>query len=375
MNRKLIGSTAVAALLALSAPANADEKIKLELGGFFVGAAAFTDGTAVNWDTLTADERNHKFGSTGEIHFKGSMILDTGLRIGFKAELELEDDQTILGLCDEVASVVGGGYGIGCQDPIDEVYMFVEGGFGRVEFGQQDGVGDQFSVTSPRALAAHSVNDRQSRDLLNPLGLVLLSTVNDSSGDNTKINYMTPKLGPVKLGLSYTPDNGNLGAGYGDAIENAGDEILEVALAVDEMFNDVRFQLGATYVTANDSGLDWENKEWNVGVNVGFGGFTLGGSYRDSEGFVFGGAENEYKAWDAGLAWENEAWKFSGQFGQQEGGNFAEPTYADGDTYLLAARYKVTKGFRVGAGFQHDVSDGEFDDDGSSLILETALKF
>jgi outer membrane protein OmpU len=375
MNRKMIGSTAVAALLALSAPANADEKIKLELGGFFVGAAAFTDGTTVNWDTLTADERNHKFGSNSEIHFKGSMILDTGLRIGFKAELELEDDQSIFGLCDEVESIVGGGYGIGCQDPVDEVYMFVEGGFGRIEFGQQDGVGDQFSVTSPRALAAHSVNDRQSRDLLNPVGLVLLSTVNDSSGDNTKINYMTPKLGPVKLGLSYTPDNRNLGAGYGDALEEAGDEILEVALAVDEMFNDVRFQLGASYVTASDEMIAWDNKEWNVGVNVGFGGFTLGGSYRDSEGFVFGGDENEYKAWDAGLAWENEAWKFSGQFGQQEGGNFADPDFADGDTYLLAARYKVTKGFRVGAGFQHDESDDDLGDDGSALILETALKF
>lgn len=372
MTVRKIGGLAVAALLLASAPAFAQEKIELELGGFFVGAAAATDGLTVNWDSETLDERGHKFGSTSEIHFKGSMILDNGIRVGFKAEFELEDDQVLPMDCDFDTT----GYTIGCQDPVDEVYMFVESGFGRVEFGQQDGVADQFSVTSPRALAAHSANDRQNRDMMNPVGLVLLSTVNDSSGDATKVNYLSPKLGPVQLGFSYTPDGLiDLGSGYGDAVENPYDEVWEVGLAIDEMFNEVRFQMGATYVTANDDGLDWENKEWNVGVNVGFGGFTLGGSYRDSEGFVVFGEDSEYKAWDAGLAYETGSWKFSGQYGQQEGGDIGDPDWVDGDTYLLSARYKVTKGFRVGAGFQHDESDNDFEDDGSALILETALKF
>jgi len=375
MKKILIGSTALAAMIALAAPASADEKIKLELGGFFVGAVAVTDGTAIDWRNLppTMDERSHKFGSNSEIHFKGSMILDTGLRIGFKAELELEDDQGFGAFCFE--EFEGGPVAISCPDPVDEVYMFVEGGFGRFEFGQQDGVADQFSVTSPRALASHSANDRRNRDMMDPIGLAQVSTVNDSSGDYAKINYMTPKLGPVKLGVSYTPDASSNSSGYTAALEDAYDQIWEVGLAVDETYNDVHVQLGATYVSAEDF-MGYDSKEWNVGVNVGFGGFTVGGSYRDSQGLALKWLEDSnYEAWDAGVAWESGPWKVSGQYGQHEGEFMFDPSLIDGSTYLVAARYKVTKGFRVGAGFQYDDSKELFDDDGSAFIVETALKF
>lgn len=373
MSVKKVGSISVAALLFASAPVWANDNIDLDLGGYFVGALASVDGDTRDVYDLDPDTDSSKIAATGQIFVTGTTILDNGIRLGFKAALNLDDQDQVGGLCGDFA--VDAGYVVTCQDTAQEAYFFVETGFGRFEFGQQDGVGEQFSITSPRALTMHSVNDRQDRHMLNPVGQVLLSTINDSSGDQAKINYLTPKVGPVQLGISYTPEGlGDMDSGYTSAQKNAYDEIWEVGVAIDEMIRDVRLKVGATYLTANNDTLTWDNKEWNVGVNVGFGGFTVGGSYRDSEGLTIYGDGNEYKAWDAGLAYETGAWKFSGQYGQQEGGVTVNPDMVDGDTYLLSARYNVTEGFRVGAGFQHDESD-DLGEDGSALILETALKF
>ncbi|TNE59728.1 MAG: porin [Alphaproteobacteria bacterium] len=375
MSVKKIGSISVAALLLASAPAWAYDDLNLDLGGYFVGALSSVDGDTRDVYDLDPDTDSTKFAAAGQIYVTGTHILDNGIRLGFKAALNLNSDSQdqVGGMCGDFT--VDAGYLVTCQDRAQEVYIFVETGFGRFELGQQDGVGEQFSLTSPRALTMHSVNDRQDRHQLNPVGQVLLSTINDSSGDQAKINYLTPKVGPVQLGISYTPEGlGDTDMGYTSAQKKAYDEIWEVGLAIDEMIQDVRLKVGATYVTANNDTLTWDNKEWNVGVNVGFGGFTVGGSYRDSEGLTIYGDGNEYTAWDAGLAYETGAWKFSGQYGQQEGGVTVNPDLVDGDTYLLSARYNVTEGFRVGAGFQHDEAD-DTGEDGSALILETALKF
>ncbi len=377
--KKILGqSAALAAILALGSPAFADDKIKLELGGYFVGAIAATDGDARDQDfPLPAflDDRDYKFGSDAEIHIRGAMILDNGLRVGFKSEFELENDS---------------------DDVVDEVGIFVEGGWGRFEFGQDDGVADKFSVTSPHALIKHSASDRgpmgffaPNDDMMDPLALAQVSTVNDSSQDFTKLTYMTPKVGPVKLGFSITPEGENNSQGY-TAADNLDslfevDEIWEAGIIINETFNDVELEVGATYLTADDCNAGdcviekVERNEWNVGVNVGIGGFTVGGSYRDSHGLVhaeggFSGVQKDYEAWDAGVAWEGGAWKVSAQYAEHEGTAHTGGTDIDGQSYMLSARYKIARGFRIGLGLQHD-DDEVADQDGNAVILETALKF
>src|SRR5687767_14546849 len=90
----LLGSTALigAGLAVASQPASAADGIKLGVGGYFRTAymAVFDDdsegepGNETNTDGVFSD---------AEIHFTGSTVLDNGLEVGARVELEGEDDE------------------------------------------------------------------------------------------------------------------------------------------------------------------------------------------------------------------------------------------------------------------------------------------
>lgn len=345
MKPLLLGTTAAVALFSLTSGALAEGgKIKLSLGGYYNGMMAFTD--------VDADERSYKFGSDSEIHIKGDMTLDNGMVVGFKTELELEDNS---------------------GDDVDEVFMYFKGGFGMIEFGQQDGIGDHFQAGSIRALDQLGANDSET----DALGLANVTTVNETSFDYTKITYMTPAFSGLKLGISFTPEATRNKRGYTPATEDPKDEIVEFGGIYKRKIEDVDFTMSSTYVIADDSELTYDLKEWNVGARVAVKEFTFGGSYRNSEGFgnrAIGMGDHEYTAWEAGAAYETGPWQVSVQYAAHEAEDATDTTIVDGTNIFVAARYKVTNGFQIGAGVQF--SDNELSgDDGSALIIETALKF
>jgi predicted porin len=336
-----------AAIVALAAP-TAMAKLELKLGGYYSGAIAFTDHPT--------DDRDYKLGSDSEIYVKGKQVLDNGLEIGFKAEFELEDD---------------GDNGPG-EDTVDEVYIYFKGAFGKVEFGQNDGIGDTFRVETPRALQEHAVNDSD----LDPLKITDIQTTNETSDDYTKITYMTPSFSGLRFGVSLTPEAEKNNKGFTSAGKDAGDEIFEIGLAYTGEFNDIELDFTTTYVTADDGG-GLDNNEWNVGLGVACGPWEFAGNYRDSEGDGlkgFGNKHDEYQAWSAGIGYKVGQWKFTGEYGQEEGETSLGVQTKDGRAAMFAGRYEITKGVRIGAGFlwQEDDVSGE---DGSAFIIETALKF
>lgn len=360
MKKTLLGTAAAVACLGFATGAQAEGgKINLQLGGYYNGMIAFTD--------LDTDDRSYKFGSDSEVHFKGDVTLDNGMVIGFKAELELENDSKAAGAS---------------ADTIDEVYVYAKGGWGMVEFGQQDGVGDHFKAQSTRALYELGANDPNN----DPLGLASISTVNETSTDYTKITYMTPSFSGLKLGVSFTPEATRNSQGFTAATENAGDEIVEFGGIYKRKVDDVDFVISSTYVIADDSGLTYDLKEWNVGANVAIAGFTFGGSYRDSEGFAVRGMSNrdmvlapsamghEYTAYEGGVSYETGPWLVSVQYAVHEADNAAGVQIVDGSNTFVAARYNVAKGVKVGAGVQFS-SDDMSGEDGTAFIVETVLKF
>ena len=349
MKKTLLGTAAAVACLGFATGAQAEGgKINLELGGYYNGLIAFTD--------LDADDRSYKFGSDSEIHVKGQMTLDNGMIVGFKTELELEDNS---------------------GDDVDEVYMYLKGGFGKIIFGQQDGVGDMFAVNSTHALKRTMNNDTKN----DALGLVNMSTVNETSSDYTKISYMTPAFSGLKLGVSFTPEGERNGRGYTAADENPGDateldEIVEFGGVYKRKIEDVDFTMSATYVIANDDGLTYDNQEWNVGAKIAFNDFTFGGSYRDSEGLKTRAtaAGMEYEAWEVGGSYETGPWLVSVQYGNHEGVDALGATTVDGSQTFVQARYKVVNGMQVGAGVQF-ADDSANDLDGTAFVIETHLTF
>src|SRR4030095_2287266 len=104
----LLGSTALFVAGLMANTAMAADGIKLGVGGFFREAymVTFDDDS----EGELGNERNTDgFFNDAEIHFTGSTVLDNGLEVGARVELEGEDDDS---------------------DQIDEAWVYFSGGFG-----------------------------------------------------------------------------------------------------------------------------------------------------------------------------------------------------------------------------------------------------
>src|SRR6185295_17459569 len=112
----LLGSTALFGAGMMANTAMAADGIKLGVGGFFRTAYM------VNFDDDSEGEAGNERNTDGvfsdaEIHFTGSTVLDNGLEVGARVELEGEDDDS---------------------DQIDEAWVYFSGGFGELRIGSID---------------------------------------------------------------------------------------------------------------------------------------------------------------------------------------------------------------------------------------------
>jgi outer membrane protein OmpU len=132
MKKVLLAGTALLGLAALASPAQAE--VKLDLGGFFRGYAIFADNDESAADGA-ASLREFDFRRHTEIHFSGETTTDNGLTIGVHDELELGNETATTAVLSET----------------NEAYMYVSGGWGRANFGSEDGAAYLLQVAAPSA--------------------------------------------------------------------------------------------------------------------------------------------------------------------------------------------------------------------------------
>ena len=417
MNKYLMGTSALVAAAAFAAPALSAERIQLQLRGYNTSGISYTDSdfdsgyryidsedNVYSQDTYSfADDVNEiNFGSSSEIHFIGSSTLDNGLEVSFHAELELESD----GQADRNDP----------SDEIDEVYVQFDGGFGRVQFGQQDGVMDQMAVTAPLTFMGHAHSDLEDRSM-DPFAPFLrdgnpINTVGDLSGDNIKLIYFTPSMNGLQLGFSYTPNACKNDQGYaGCAYEQYARNYWEVSGTWEASYNNVAFAFSGGYGQGEGAYHYDDPSEWTVGANVGFGGFTLGGSYKESNATgewwgvnpgrgpdVGEDSDTEITAWDVGITYETGPWGFNLAYGQQESDSYTNDPYSccedfylyesDAESWIAGLTYKYGPGMQIGFGVQYfsyeyeeTAGDGPFvyrefsDFDGTSVFIENTITF
>lgn len=177
------------AAVAICQPAVAQEW-SARVGGYFKGGVGYID----------ADQSGNDLGLVreAEIHFRFQSVADNGLTFGTYFELDVAD-----------ASSDG-------SSSFDEANLFVSGDFGRIEIGEQDGAGDQLTLTPAGCSVSCSAEvdgflfDWYSDD-------TNLNLINDGadSSDDLKVTYLTPTLGAgaftARAGISWAPtteDNG-----------------------------------------------------------------------------------------------------------------------------------------------------------------------
>ncbi|MCS5605977.1 MAG: porin, partial [Alphaproteobacteria bacterium] len=118
MKKLLYGTTALVAAGMLAGGAQAADKIKVGVGGYFFGYLVGVDqddaaASGANGAAPGNNTRGHDITREGEIIFTGKTTLDNGISFGVQVQLEAET----------------------CGDQIDESFMWMSGSFGKINLG------------------------------------------------------------------------------------------------------------------------------------------------------------------------------------------------------------------------------------------------
>jgi predicted porin len=294
MKKLLLGSTALMAAGALLAsPAAAEEKIKLNVGGYYQSVVSYVDQDN---DGAGADEYHEiNVRQEGEVQFTGSTTLDNGLTIGVNIQME---------------AVAQG-------DQLDEQFVFFSGDWGRVNVGAENSAPYLMGYIAPGVgLGVNSPNFF----LFSPVGLARTNNVTANISDSNKLTYFSPRFSGFQLGVSYTP---NTDAKSGDrqtfglnTDNDPGDQSNYFSIGANfvETFNGVDIAVSGGYELGDleaqtTLGFADDDEAWAIGLNVGFSGFTVGGSYGENNN----GADGAFDSigWDVGASYKTGPWGVS----------------------------------------------------------------
>jgi hypothetical protein len=183
MRKLLLGTTALAAAATLSANAALAD---VSISGYYEWKYQSTSSTITANDGTT-------FSEDSEIKFSFSNKTDSGLTVDMVVEME--------------SDAAG----------IDESYLSIAGGFGKLVLGQNDGVGDSYGVSMedlPKEEIYAGVGDDNDMVLVN-------ADIDGLSGDANKISYHLPEMGGLTAGVSFmnsgeagSADSTEFGASY-----------------------------------------------------------------------------------------------------------------------------------------------------------------
>ncbi len=233
-------------------------------------------------EDLDTDRRGYGNTTDTTLNFNADGVADNGLEYGTR--INVDDD--------------------GDAFKIDETYVFVSGTFGAIRFGADDPAASTLRFAIPAV--GNGQADGDFGRYVN--ASFVFGTDFLHSSDDTKIIYIG-EFGDFTLGGSYSPtdaavaDNAALGEDGGDLediISIGGNWQVEVggaSVGVSAGYNTGDIEAGG-----GPEDLD----EWGIGGEVGFGGFTVGGFYIDSEGDLV----TDRQRYGVGATFSTGPWSF-----------------------------------------------------------------
>ncbi|MDH3665853.1 MAG: porin [Paracoccaceae bacterium] len=388
MKKVLLGTSAIALAGAFASPAAAAEW-EVRVGGYMEQYVAYGDpdvpGTSNNAAApgpIGGDYSGIDSKQDSEIFFLPSITLDNGIKIG--ANIQLEGFQ-------------GG-------DQIDESYMQIKGSFGEILLGSENSAGYKMTYAAPD-VSMLNVNSGSttafipySGTLTGPaptsasaivgadvfrgtLGTTFLE--NEGNNDAQRFTYFSPRFAGFQIGASYARDGRQDSNAQVDEDQELSN-IIDIGANYVNSFGDFNIAVSGRWGTADAPAGDNDDPTlWSAGANLGYGGFTIGGSYA-----VQNKAETESgRSWDAGVSYETGPWGFSFTYFNGENQDDENATlngiFVDEELeqFLLAARYKLAKGVALHAFGAYVDFDESLDDAGiaggddvDGFIIGTGVK-
>lgn len=326
MKKVLFASSALAAL-AFAGQAQASDPIKLSVGGYmeqWAGIASQDDSHA---------DRN-AFQSDTEVHFTGETTLDNGIQVG--AHIELEGQTS--------------------NDQIDEQYLYVNGNFGQFKIGEDDPAADDMGIQAP-TVGPVGVTDGD-------LSLWTDSYMPDTipgSGDDEKVTYFSPTIAGFRVGVSYTSKAGShAGKTGGGNLTTDGKSTVGGGITYEHDFGGVNLAMDVVGENSGDGA--W----YGAGAKVGFGNFTVGGSYSHiDDDYANIDSTDNTDSFDLGVAYAMDAASVSLAYAHSNYG-YNNSTQSNADTLAPTGNFDTVSAglaYTLGAGVTWKSSVFWFDDD------------
>lgn len=319
MKKLLLSTTAIAAF-GLVANAEASN-LQVNVGGYLDFQAGHVSDDITGEAAATNINNETEFNTDAEIHFIVEGKADNGLEYGAVVELE--------------ADVAAGNDAYNSGNNADKAYLYLQGGWGRVEMGENTGAEEALAVnTSNFASATGGIDGDWYRYAAVPgtpaafitkpklalghSGTGSLVAGQAADEDATKITYYTPRFAGFQAGVSYIPNTGDTGRFAAATIPAADNEdVVTAGINFTEQFDEVGVSAAVTgIVSGSDKTVGGTNdlEGYQAGLNVTLAGFTLGGSYGDYQDTQVGAATSEGDYYDVGLGYAMGPWSASATY-------------------------------------------------------------
>jgi len=369
--KKQLLCTSAIALGVAAAPAAAQDW-NLDWGGFYnthvaIGdisdnITAITGAASPSWDGDGFDIHTNP-----EIIFSPSVTLDNGMTFGINIQLE--------------GTTTGGPF-------IDESYASMSSDtFGRLDVGNENSAGYKLMTAAP-GVTSLGINSPSTSTFIPysgvdaalsaffgvtgstftalPFRQAGLSAFTEVGGNNdvSRITYYTPDFNGLTVGLSYAPTAAvNAGNTFSVNRNAVLSDVFDIGVNYSNSFGSTDITLSARWGTGDSPSVaagasDFET--WGVGFQVGFGNFTVGGSYTENDndetlapaGIVTAG---DSEGWSLGVTYDTAGpWSFEAQTYQSETNlNFAGAAIAGAKTDREA--YRIGASRTLGPGVDWDI--------------------
>jgi len=348
MRKLLLATTALAGAALFAGAAQANQGMEVTVGGYNDFRAGFMG------EDLTAGpgvaRRKNDFENEYALDVEAKAKAGNGMEYGAVATLWNGAD----------TNNVPGNNNI----HLHNAYGYVNGAWGQVRLGDHHGVSD-FHVEAPLSYSFGGQVDGYYTEFVSGAVNAIGPHFVDDIDASTRVTYMTPKFGmdghKVQAGVSYAPNDYEPGQAVTGVTGGTGykNEVKVGAQYEGSFMNKVSALVGATLQTADaDNGATLtglakkDYTAWDVGAQLGYAGFTVGGNYAGGGRYgTVDGQNNGQHAWTIGAGYKFDRASFAGSYLSGRGYNNNAGTRTSAAFVNTDTNYSRLTAWGLGAGY------------------------
>ena len=255
MKKSLLATTALAALGAVAVASPASAKFEVGVSGYMEQWFGYSD----NKESVNANSDVFDMISDVEFNIDFKQTLDNGLTIG--GQIQVEGQQP--------------------AGETDEQFIFIDGSFGRLEIGTDNGAGYRMHY----GVASNGIGiDEGDWTSWIPGTSTESRATSIGAGienDQNKITWFSPRINGLQVGATFIPEmdvNASTPSTAGKETDTTRDNAYSIAANYNASFDAVSLKASVAYQNAG-SGVAGDHDGMNAGLQLGFGGFTASLAY------------------------------------------------------------------------------------------------